>query len=115
MDKDVTAVAAPLERRVRPHSPTRDIVSLLRNLERQSEDNIWRTAQEAREEIERLREHAVILAATAEQVERERCAKLLRDMWNEREASHGNRAGPYHDGWTAALDIAERRLLGLGA
>jgi hypothetical protein len=47
--------------------------------------------------------------------ERERCAKLLRDMWDEREASHGNRAGPYHDGWIAALDLAERRLLGLGA
>lgn len=33
----------------------RDVIGLLRNLERQGEDNIWRTAQEAREEIERLR------------------------------------------------------------
>jgi hypothetical protein len=46
--------------------------------------------------------------------ERERCAKILRSMWEEREASHGNRAGQYHDGWTAALDLAERRIL-LGA
>lgn len=32
---------------------------------------------EAKADIERLREHAVILAATAEQVERERCAALV--------------------------------------
>ena len=31
------------------------------------------------EEIARLKAHAVILAATAEEVERERCAKLCED------------------------------------
>ena len=35
--------------------PKRDVVGLLRNLERHGEDNIWRTAKEAREEIQRLR------------------------------------------------------------
>ena len=35
--------------------PKRDVVGLLRGLERHGEDNIWRTAQEAREEIEELR------------------------------------------------------------
>ena len=33
----------------------RDVVSMLRGLERHGEDNIWRVAQEAREEIEALR------------------------------------------------------------
>lgn len=32
-----------------------DVVPYLRGLERNGEDNIWRTAQQAREEIERLR------------------------------------------------------------
>ncbi len=32
-----------------------DILNHLRALEKQGEDNIWRTAKEAREEIERLR------------------------------------------------------------
>jgi glutamate/tyrosine decarboxylase-like PLP-dependent enzyme len=35
--------------------PKRDVVGLLRKLERHGEDNIWRVAQEAREEIETLR------------------------------------------------------------
>ena len=34
---------------------THDVVASLRNLERQGEDYIWRTALAAREEIERLR------------------------------------------------------------
>ena len=55
-----------------------------------------------------LFDQAAIDSAVA--AERERCAKMLREMWYEREATHGNRAGPYHDGWTAALDLAERRL-----
>ena len=83
------AVGAPLERQVRPcpHEPMcgcgeaeqpcakkRDVVGLLRNLERQSEDNIWRTAKEAREEIEALRQrigraehwatHAMLMRST---------------------------------------------------
>ena len=37
-----------------PNSRT-DVVPYLRGLERNGEDNIWRTAQQAREEIERLR------------------------------------------------------------
>ena len=37
------------------------------------------TAQQAAE-VHRLKEHAVILAATAEEVERERCAKLCEDQ-----------------------------------
>lgn len=32
-----------------------DITKKLRTLEKQSEDNIWRTAKEAREEIEEMR------------------------------------------------------------
>ena len=40
----------------------RDVVGLLRGLERHGEDNIWRVAQEAREEIERIRA-ALALAA----------------------------------------------------
>ena len=36
-------------------APKRDIVALLHGLERHGEDNIWRTARQAREEIERLR------------------------------------------------------------
>ncbi|MEQ1691399.1 MAG: hypothetical protein ABMA00_08955 [Gemmatimonas sp.] len=38
--------------------PKRDVVGLLRNLERHGEDNIWRTAQQAREEVELLRKRA---------------------------------------------------------
>ena len=41
--------------------PKRDIVGMLRRLERHGEDNIWRTAKDAREEIERLR--AALVAA----------------------------------------------------
>lgn len=37
-------------------TPKIDVVDLLRTLERQGEDYIRRTAQEAREEIERLRD-----------------------------------------------------------
>ena len=83
------AVLGPVERQVRPcpHEPMcgcgeaeqpcakkRDVVGLLRNLERQSEDNIWRTAKEAREEIEALRQrisraehwarHAMLMRST---------------------------------------------------
>ena len=40
-------------------------------------------ADEAEAEIQRLREHAVILASTAETVEREQCAKLCESPSHE--------------------------------
>lgn len=43
-------------------------------------------------EIERLRVHAVVLAETARQVERERCAKLCEDWASMRSAEHGGLA-----------------------
>ena len=55
-------------------------------------------------EIERLREHAVILAATAEQVERERCAKLCEDAAQE-----------YAAGAHSALATQEGRSIMLNA
>jgi len=42
--------------------------------------------------------------------ERERCAEVCRQLWLEHEAAHGNRAGEYHNGLTAGLDLAERRI-----
>ena len=43
--------------------------------------------------------------------EREQCAKVLRDMWDENAGRHDVCFGPYHDGWTDALDLAERRIV----
>lgn len=64
------AVACPVDRRV---GRQRDVVEYLRALERQSEDNIWRTAKEAREEIERLREENFALR----QVAKPTCLRVL--------------------------------------
>ena len=70
-------------------------------------------------EIERLRQHAVVLAATAEEVERERCAKVNRDraMKIEADAQRASDAGD-HDEVSALratawqLIVAEREILG---
>ena len=53
-------------------APKRDIVGLLRGLERQGEDNIWRTAQQAREEIEALRTQLAHWKVFGEHAEGER-------------------------------------------
>ena len=52
--------------------PKRDIYDLLRGLERQGEDNIWRTAQQAREEIEMLRTQLAHWKVFGEHAEGER-------------------------------------------
>ena len=52
--------------------PKRDIVGLLRGLERQGEDKIWRTAQQAREEIETLRTQLAHWKVFGEHAEGER-------------------------------------------
>ena len=63
------AVAGQVERGVRPLVPKRDVVGLLRGLERHGEDSIWRTAQQAREEIETLRSQLAHWKAFGEHAE----------------------------------------------
>ena len=97
--------------------PTRD--AALRELDDATNQN-WRgkrarwaalvRAQDA--EIERLREHAVILAETAREVERERCAQIC----DEARAA----VWPLHDAevFKAAQTVCENlanRIRGLGA
>lgn len=43
--------------------------------------------------------------------QREQCAQVLRGMWDENAGRHDACFGPYHDGWTDALDLAERRIV----
>ena len=50
----------------------RDVVGLLRGLERHGEDNIWRVAQEAREEVETLRTQLAHWKVFGEHAESER-------------------------------------------
>lgn len=53
-------------------APKRDIVGLLRGLERHGDDNIWRMAQQAREEIETLRSQLAHWKVFGEHAEGER-------------------------------------------
>lgn len=64
-------------------TPHRELMAQLMN------PNVPKSEREhaAVREIERLREHAVVLAATVEEVERERCAKLC-EQWD---ATHPQR------------------------
>ena len=68
------AVAGQVERGVRPLVPKRDVVGLLRGLERHGEDSIWRTAQQAREEMEALRSQLAHWKAFAVHAEGEHAA-----------------------------------------
>lgn len=51
-------------------------------------------------------------AAAAVAADRVRIAACLREAWHQREASHGNRAGEYHEGMLAGLDAAVALALG---
>lgn len=57
-----------------------------------------------------LLERAARSAGAAE--ERTRIAARIREAWHQREASHGNRAGEYHEGMLAGLDAAVELALG---
>lgn len=48
----------------------------------------------------------------AHNAERVRIAAAIRDAWHQREASHGNRSGEYHEGMLAGLDAAVALALG---
>ena len=52
---------------------------------------------------------AVRSAVAAERVQ---IAARIREAWHQREASHGNRAGEYHEGMLAGLDAAVALALG---
>jgi len=61
-------------------------------------------------EVTPLYDRAAIDAAVA--AERVQIAARLREAWHQREASHGNRAGEYHEGMLAGLDAAVALALG---
>jgi len=61
-------------------------------------------------EVTPLYDRAAIDAAVA--AERVQIAARIREAWHQREASHGNRAGEYHEGMLAGLDAAVALALG---
>lgn len=77
------AVLGPVERQVRPDAEALRLAAAIDPLRRKNAPDHLTVGCAARmleaqaAEIERLREHAVILAETARQVERERCAVEL--------------------------------------
>jgi hypothetical protein len=68
-------------------APKRDVVGLLRNLERHGEDNIWRTAKDAREELEQLREMLEDLSKAVWMLDRSGFIGTT-DEYSETECSH---------------------------
>lgn len=62
----------------------RDILNGLRCLEKQGEDNIWRTAKEAREEIERLRGALRMIESQAVLIGVNECSRLAKDALTDK-------------------------------
>jgi len=124
----------PVDLIVRQTAQKRDVLVLLRGLERHGEDNIWRTAKEAREEIERLRAelaewgklrnpvalHANLLRGVPAQLSREMLRHITgEDTPNERDAKryrwlleHGAPMGVIDWG---VLGLSNQDTDGLGA
>ena len=72
----------------------------------------YRDAEQLRERIGGAVLPAIDAAVAAERVQ---IAARIREAWHQREASHGNRAGEYHEGMLAGLDAAVALALGPNA
>ena len=98
MEQTLAAVGAPVEPTVRR------LVEKLRDAASQAGHyGAWSGGvllEQAADEIERL------------DTERLQIAARIREAWHQREASHGNRGGEYHEGMLAGLDAAVALALG---
>ena len=114
MNNDTTwADGAPLERQVRPRAWAIFVDGGNARMWSTLQPHVQKLADAEGLEVTPLYDRAAIDAAVA--AERVQIAARIREAWHQREASHGNRAGEYHEGMLAGLDAAVALALGPNA